>query len=353
MKKTFLILAAFVMLITCSCSSKINGSESYESSITKKSDSDESKTIELFAMDTYMTLTAYGKNADKALNEASDAIKKLDELLSTEDENSEIYKLNESGSAKLSEFSSDLMRKSIEINQETNGAFNPAVYPLMRLWGFTTQQYKIPNDGEIQELLPKTDFSKIGFNENTRSVKFKLSGMGIDFGGIAKGYTSAKIMDIFRNNDLTGGLVSLGGNVQVMGSKPDGNIWRVAIQNPDENADYLGVLEINDKAVITSGGYERYFEQNGKRYHHILDPKTGSPAESDLQSVTIVSDDGALADGYSTSLFIMGLDKAIEFWKENPDKFDMILYTNDEKLYVSSGISNEFSSDFEYKVIEK
>lgn len=353
MKKTFLILAAFVMLITCSCSSKINGSESYESSITKKTDSDESKTIELFAMDTYMTLTAYGKNADKALNEASDAIKKLDELLSTEDENSEIYKLNESGSAKLSEFSSDLMRKSIEINQETNGAFNPAVYPLMRLWGFTTQQYKIPNDGEIQELLPKTDFSKIGFNENTRSVKFKLSGMGIDFGGIAKGYTSAKIMDIFRNNDLTGGLVSLGGNVQVMGSKPDGNIWRVAIQNPDENADYLGVLEINDKAVITSGGYERYFEQNGKRYHHILDPKTGSPAESDLQSVTIVSDDGALADGYSTSLFIMGLDKAIEFWKENPDKFDMILYTNDEKLYVSSGISNEFSSDFEYKVIEK
>ena len=354
MKKLVIVLMILSIIIACGCSES-SGSRNNNKANNSNSEKDdsESQTTELFAMDTYMTLTAYGKNADKALNEASDAIKELDALLSTEDENSEIYILNQNGSAELSDVSSDLMRKSIEINNETDGAFDPAVYPLMKLWGFTTQQYKVPNDSEIQEILPKTDFSKIGFDANTGNVNFELSGMGIDFGGIAKGYTSAKIMDIFKDNDLTGGLVSLGGNVQVMGSKPDGNLWRVAIQNPDENADYLGVLEINDKAVITSGGYERYFEQNGKRYHHILDPKTGSPVISDLQSVTIVSDDGTLADGYSTSLFIMGLDKAIEFWKENSDKFDMILYTNDEKLYVSSGISNDFSSDFEYKVIKK
>lgn len=352
MKKIILMFTVLSVLIVCGCSDNID-SNSNEVSNSSFSDENDSETIELFAMDTYMTLTAYGKNAEHSLEEASDTIKQLDSLLSTEDENSEIYKLNHDGNADLSETSSFLMKKSIQINKQTGGAFNPAVYPLMKLWGFTTQKYKVPDESEINELLPITDFSKVEFDENTGNVKFESEGMGIDFGGIAKGYASAKIMDIFKNNELTGGLVSLGGNVQVMGNKPDGTLWRVAIQNPNENEDYLGVLEIKDKAVITSGGYERYFEENGKKYHHILDPKTGFPAESDLQSVTIVSDDGTLADGYSTSLFIMGLDKSLDFWKENSSKFDAILYTNDGELYITEGISEAFSSDFKYNVINK
>lgn len=134
--------------------------------------------------------------------------------------------------------------------------------------------------------------------------------MKVDFGGIAKGYTSASVMEIFKECGVTSGLVSLGGNVQALGSKIDGSSWKVAVQNPDSEENYLGVLSIKDKAVITSGGYERYLK-NGKVYHHIIDPSTGYPANSGLKSVTIVSNDGTLADGLSTSLFIMGLKKQL------------------------------------------
>ena len=138
-----------------------------------------------------------------------------------------------------------------------------------------------------------------------------------------------------------------------MGTKTDGSKWRVAIQSPDEEEDYLGVLEIEDKAVITSGGYERYFEQDGITYHHIIDPSTGYPADSGLISVSVVSGDGTLADGLSTSLFIMGKDKAVEFWKEHSDEFDMILETEDEVLYVTEGISDSFTSDLQVEIVER
>ena len=158
-------------------------------------------------------------------------------------------------------------------------------------------------------------------------------------GGVAKGVTS--------------GLVNLGGNAQVLGTKPDGSLWRVAVQSPDSEDEYLGVLETKDKAIITSGGYERYFEKDGVTYHHIIDPSTGYPADNGLISVTIVSADGTLADGLSTSLFVMGKDKATDYWKAHSDEFDMILLTDDEKLYVSEGIKDSFTSDREFEIVEK
>ena len=143
------------------------------------------------------------------------------------------------------------------------------------------------------------------------------------------------------------------GNAQVFGTKPDGSLWRVAVQSPDSEDEYLGVLETKDKAIITSGGYERYFEKDGVTYHHIIDPSTGYPADNGLISVTIVSADGTLADGLSTSLFVMGKDKATDYWKAHSDEFDMILLTDDEKLYVSEGIKDSFTSDREFEIVEK
>ena len=160
-------------------------------------------------------------------------------------------------------------------------------------------------------------------------------------------------MDIFKDYKVDSGLVNLGGNVQAYGTKPDGSNWRVAIQNPNNTEDYIGVLSIADKAVITSGGYERYFEQDGKTYHHIIDPSTGYPAENGLISVTIVSDDGTLADGLSTSLFIMGKDKAVEFWKSHSDEFDAVLEADDGTLYVTEGIKDSFTSDSTVEIVSK
>lgn len=141
--------------------------------------------------------------------------------------------------------------------------------------------------------------------------------------------------------------------MQALGTKTDGSKWRVAVQSPDDTEDYLGILSVQDKAVITSGGYERYFEQDGKTYHHIIDPKTGYPAENGLTSVTIVSEDGTLADGLSTSLFIMGKEKAIEFWKAHSDEFDIIMLTDEGKLYVTEGIQDDFSTEMEMEIIKK
>ena len=343
MKKNLLICLIMSVVLLCSCS------------LSEKSDTptENGNTTELFAMDTYMTLTAYGDNSQQALNSAKNKITSLDKTLSVGDKNSDVYKLNHSGKCKFSKETADIFKESKEICKNTDGAFNPAVYPLMKLWGFTDQNYNVPKKEEIKNLLKNIDLSDVDFNENTLDISFKKNGMGIDFGGIAKGYTSSQLMNIFKDNGIKSAMVSLGGNVQVLGTKPDGSFWKVGIQNPDGSDDYLGIVSARDKAIVTSGGYERYFEKDNKKYHHILDPNTGYPAESDLQSVTIVSSDGTLADAYSTALFVMGLDKSIDFWRNNSEKFDAIFYTNNNELYVTENLIDNFSSDNKFIEIKK
>lgn len=147
-------------------------------------------------------------------------------------------------------------------------------------------------------------------------------------------------MEIFRENGVENGILSLGGNVQALGTKPDGSLWRVGLQDPADERALFATLELADKAVITSGAYERNFEQDGVVYHHIIDPRTGYPAESGLSSVTTVSDDGTLADGLSTALFIMGKEAAVEFWRSHRDDFDMVLLADDGAVTVSAGIAD-------------
>ena len=319
----------------------------------EKAESNEESSKDIFAMDTYMTVTAYGAKAQEAVDEAEAEIQRLDELLSTGNEESEIAQLNQNKSAILSEDAGYLVERALELNKETDGAFDIAIYPVMEAWGFPTQNYQVPTADTLESLLKLADASQIIYDENSRKISFGREGMKIDLGGIAKGYTSSRIMDIYKENNISSGLVNLGGNVQALGTKPDGSKWRVAVQSPDDTEDYLGILSVEDKAVITSGGYERYFEQDGKTYHHIINPKTGYPAENGLTSVTVVSEDGTLADGLSTSLFIMGKEEAIEFWRVHSDEFDIIMLTDEGKLYVTEGIQDDFSTEMEMEIIEK
>ena len=314
--------------------------------------SEEKQSRDIFAMDTYMTVTAYGEHASEAVDKAETEIKRLDGMLSTGNENSEVYKLNQNGEAVVSDDTAYLYERSEKIYKQTKGVFDISIYPVMDAWGFTTENYRIPAEDELSALLKNVDASKIQYDKKTKKITLPKN-VKIDFGGIAKGYTSSRIMQIYKKCGVTSGLVSLGGNVQLLGAKPDGSAWKVAVESPDEDGNYLGILQAKDKAVITSGGYERYFEKNGKKYHHIIDPSTGYPAENGLTSVTIISDDGTLADGLSTSLFIMGKEKAEKFWKKYNDKFDVILLTDDEQLYVSEGIADDFQSDYKVNVMKK
>ena len=321
--------------------------------LTACQNSDENKKVskDIFAMDTYMTVTAYGKNAENGVNKAVDEINRLETVLSAEKQESDIYKLNETGSGTLSTDTKNIVSKALEINKTTNGAFDISIYPLMVKWGFTTQKYNVPSKNEISKLLKDVDSSKIIFDEKSGNIKLKEN-MKIDLGGIAKGYTSNRVMQIFKEHGVKSGLVSLGGNVQALGTKTDGTAWQIAIENPDKSSDYIGVVSVKDKAVITSGGYERYFEKNGKTYHHILDPETGYPAESGLKSVTIVSDDGTLADALSTSLFVMGKEKALDYWREHKNEFDTVLVEDNGDITITGGLEKIFKSNFKFDTVK-
>ena len=346
-------LSVSLLLGGCNNIKQDTTTETKNTQTEEKAESNEEASKDIFAMDTYMTVTAYGAKAQEAVDEAEAEIQRLDELLSTGNEESEIAQLNQNKSAILSEDAGYLVERALELNKETGGAFDIAIYPVMEAWGFPTQNYQVPTADTLESLLKLADASQIIYDENSRKISFGREGMKIDLGGIAKGYTSSRIMDIYKENNISSGLVNLGGNVQALGTKPDGSKWRVAVQSPDDTEDYLGILSVEDKAVITSGGYERYFEQDGKTYHHIINPKTGYPAENGLTSVTVVSEDGTLADGLSTSLFIMGKEEAIEFWKAHSEEFDIIMLTDEGKLYVTEGIQDDFSTEMEMEIIEK
>ncbi len=308
---------------------------------------------EIFAMDTYMTLTAYGENASPAIEAAIDYIEDLDAMLSTEQETSEISQLNTTGTYTLSEDAAEILSAAIEASALTEGAFDPSVYPIMQAWGFPTQEFCVPSEETLQLLLPLVDYTKIEFDSATREATLP-DGMKIDLGGIVKGYVAEKVAEIFTEYDVKSGIASLGGDVQTLGEKPDGSLWRVAIQNPDSSGDYLGILEVGEIAVVTSGDYERYFEEDGVLYHHIVDPDTGCPAQTGLHSVTVVSEDGTMADALSTALFVMGIEDASDFWRENSDLFDAIFLTDDGTIYVTEGLEDTFSSDlFPWEIIPK
>ena len=297
----------------------------------------ESESSELYAMDTVMSLTAYGSHAKEALDAASAEIQRLDKLFSISSETGDIYQVNKNGEGDLSEDTRSLLASALEYGRETDGIFDCTIEPVMEAWGFTTQNYRVPSDAELSELLSHVDASTVTLTGNHVTLP---SDVKLDLGGIAKGFTSARVMDVFKENGVTSGIISLGGNVQTLGLKPDGKRWRVGIQDPSDLNSMFAVVEVSDEAVITSGAYQRFFEENGVHYHHIIDPRTGYPAESGLTSVTIISADGTLADALSTSLFIMGADDASAFWKKHQDQFEAIMMTDSGEVLVTSGLAD-------------
>lgn len=297
----------------------------------------ESESSELYAMDTVMSLTAYGSHAREALDAADAEIQRLDKLFSISSETGDIYQVNKNGEGDLSEDTRSLLASALEYGKETNGIFDCTIEPVMEAWGFTTQNYRVPSEEELTSLLSHVDASTVTLTGSHVTLPADVK---LDLGGIAKGFTSARVMDVFKENGVTSGIISLGGNVQTLGLKPDGKRWRVGIQDPNDLNSMFAVVEVSDEAVITSGAYQRYFEENGVHYHHIIDPRTGYPAESGLTSVTIISADGTLADALSTSLFIMGADEASDFWKAHQDQFEAIMMTDSGEVLITSGLSD-------------
>ena len=305
----------------------------------------ESHTRDFFAMNTVMSVTVSGENSEEDSLRAMQIVQELDKQWSVTNENSAVYQLNATGTAELSDETAELLRRSLQLKEETGGAFDPTIYHIVKMWGFTTGEYRVPTDAELADALEMHRNSSITLDGNRAAV----SGCAVDLGAVAKGYTAAKIASELEHADTLN--LNLGGNIQLEGTKPDGSPWRVGIKNPENTEEYLGILELESGAVVTSGGYERYFEQDGVRYCHIIDPKTGRPADKGLISVTIVSEDGFLADALSTALYVMGLEEASEFWRGRTD-FEAVLVTDAGEIYATEGLQDSFSG-CEFQVITR
>ena len=313
----------------------------------------EPESATFFAMDTAMDFTVYGDAA--LLDEAETLIGSLEEQVSVTDEHSDIYAIDHTGSGSLSGNAAELMEQALELCRRTGGALDISVYPIVRAWGFTTGSYQIPDEETIQSLLPLVDYTQIQYDAATGVVTLP-EGMEIDLGSVAKGYAGQLAAQMLRNSGVESALLNLGGNVQTVGAKPDGSPWQIGIKDP-QGEDAMMVLSVEDQAVVTSGGYERYFEQDGQTYWHIMDPSTGHPADSGLISVTIVGDEGVVCDGLSTALFVMGLEKAADLWAQSGD-FEAVFVTASGEVYITEGLRDHFAlteryADTPVSVIER
>lgn len=304
-----------------------------------------------FAMDTYMKLDIYG--TDENLDDVKSEIERLDRRLSSADPEGDVYKLNQKASADLDDDTIELIKRSVELCGSTEGNLDITVYPVVEKWGFIDKNFRIPSQSELDALLKNVDYRKISANAGVTGMP---DGVKIDLGATAKGYAADKARAVLEKSGVRSAVINLGGTVLAYGKKPDGSNWKVGITDPDNTESYMGVLECADKIVVTSGNYERYFERDGKRYCHIIDPKTGYPADNGVTSVTVISDDGTKNDALSTALFVMGAEKASEFIKNKAADVNCVILTADKKAYITEGIKDSFdlsSGEYEIKIIDR
>lgn len=267
-----------------------------------------------YALNTVITITASGKGAEEAERAAIGEIRRIDAAFNAHSQTSELAKLNGSPSGEWVHVSDELfalIEKALKISAKTDGAFDITLKPVSDLWAINTENPRVPSDDEIANALGKTGYKNIALDRDKCAVMFKKDGMELDLGAIAKGYAADRAAAIMRKNGIRSALLDLGGNVFAIGKRADGKKWCIGLQTPyKQRGQYFKKIYIEDSAAVTSGAYERYFTENGKMYHHILDPKTGMPSESKIKSATVVCPDSALADALSTAVFVSGEDGA-------------------------------------------
>lgn len=295
---------------------------------------------------TVCKVTIYDQSSRDVLEKAFNRLSEIEDKMTINKETSELINVNlKAGKdyVKVSSDTFDVIKKSLYYSELSKGKFDISIGPIVKLWNIGTDQARVPSDAEIKAKLPLVNYKNILLDEKNEKVMLKEPGMIIDLGAIAKGYAADEVEKILLENGVKHALINLGGNIYAMGSKPDNTKWKLGIQDPESTrGEYLGIIEVENTSVVTSGVYERYFEQNGKRYHHILDTHTGYPVSNSLVSVSIIASRSVDADGLSTSTFALGLDEGMKLI-ESLKNVDAIFVTSDHKVYVSSGLKGKLN----------
>ncbi|MEG1426249.1 MAG: FAD:protein FMN transferase [Oscillospiraceae bacterium] len=309
--------------------------------------------VTTYSMGSYVQQTVYGGSAKDAAAEAANEIASLDDLISWRKIGGNIQQLNaNAGGAwqKLDPKAFSVLQSALSVAEKSGGAFDPTIAPLSRLWNFDDNPTTPPKDEDILKFKTMVDYTKIKTAEDTGSACIAKKGYAIDLGGVGKGAACDTAAQIYEKRKVQGGIVAVGGSVGIYGEKPNRAPWNVAVRDPKSDG-ALGSLSLTNGFISTSGSYEKCFTDKGKRYHHILDPKTGYPAESGLISVTVVCDNGAVSDALATACFVLGLEKSLPLLKEFAAEAIFI----DEKnlITVTEGLQSRFTlSSEEYQLHE-
>lgn len=280
-------------------------------------------------MDTVVTVTCYGENAKEGCDRAISEIQRLELLFSPYIETSEIYKINKN--AHISPVKTDeevfrVLERCCEVSEITDGAFDITLKPLKDVWNMKSESPTVPSKERIDRALAMCGYENLTLEDGC--VFFEKEGMALDLGGAVKGYAADKAAEVIKKTGVENALLDLGGNVYVLGKSPKGRAWKIGLQHPGKDrGEYFETIELSNKTCVTSGSYERYFEENGKVYHHIMDPKTGYSADSGLVSVSVVGTSSFESDMASTAAFVMGKE---EFLKVK-DKFDIEYFISVDK----------------------
>ncbi|MBS0182546.1 MAG: FAD:protein FMN transferase [Nitrospira sp.] len=292
-------------------------------------------------MGTLVTITVVASDKDvgsRAIQAGLDEIKRLEQLLSTWRPDSELSRVNaEAGHlpVQVGQETLELVVRSIEMAQLTDGGFNIAVGPAMEAWSFTERQ-RIPSGEELQRLKPLVDWTTVQINKEARTIFLPHKGMRVDVGGIGKGYAADRAVAEMKRAGAQGGVVALSGDIRTFGLLPEGEGFLVGIKHPREDEALIAVIDLKDEAISTAGDYERFFERDGVRYHHILDPQTLRPARG-CQSVTVIAKEGAVADGLDTGIFVLGPTRGMELVERLPD-VEAIIIDDKGTVNISSGL---------------
>ena len=321
------LAAAMLLLALSGCGSSGSSTQLYTT------------TEDFFAMDTYMSVDVSSEKSESAAEDMAvkieQRVNQLDAALSRTQQAGDLYKLNHANGqpTEVSDDTYTALEKALEYAEMTNGAFDPTMAPLTDLWGIGTEHQQVPAQSDIDAALQNVGTAHV--HENGDAVTLD-SGSKIDLGGIAKGYAADLCADILKDADADGLLV-LGGNIYAVGTN-EGKDWNIGIADPDEPTDTVAAVAVHDLSVVTSGDYERYFEQDGVRYHHIFDPETGYPAASGLRSVTVIDENSPRADALTTALFVMGADKGRAYCKENG--IAAVFVTADKQVFTTSRVAD-------------
>ena len=307
-----------------------------------------------YAMNTVIEQKWYGESADTVYTGMETKIREIESVLSLHLSQSEIAAINENAGVQPVEVSQrtfDLLQRAKELSEQSDGAFDITIAPVVELWGITSDH---PTDEELAQAMALMGLEDLVLDEEACTAYLTRPGMAIDLGGIAKGWTADQLREYARELGAERGYVSLGGNLMIIGERPDGDPFKFGLRDPQGDAStYLGTVTLEDGyTMATTGGYERYFEEDGIRYHHVLDPRTGYPADSDLLSVAVISKDGTLADYLSTTLFVQGLEAA----KEAAGSYDyaLVMVDQENNVWISGSLRGNFEpheTDADYTYI--